>query len=40
MHLELETGMGRTGISQNDIEEYIKSVQNCDRVDVQGIYSP
>lgn len=39
VHLELETGMGRTGISQNDLEEYIKSVKNCDKVDVQGIYS-
>ena len=39
VHLELETGMGRTGIAQNNLEEYIKLVKNCNKIEVDGIYS-
>ena len=39
VHLELETGMGRTGIVQNNLEEYIKLVKNCNKIEVDGIYS-
>ncbi len=39
VHLELETGMGRTGIDENDLEEYINKVKSCDKIVVQGVYS-
>ena len=39
VHLELETGMGRTGIDKKDLKEYIQKVKSCDKIDVQGIYS-
>lgn len=39
VHLELETGMGRTGIDENDLEEYINKVKLCDKIVVQGVYS-
>ena len=39
VHLELETGMGRTGISDLDLEEYIRNVKKCNIIEVEGIYS-
>ena len=39
VHLELETGMGRTGIDKNDLQDFIQKVKSCNKIEVQGIYS-
>lgn len=37
VHLEIETGMGRTGININDLENYINKLNN--NIKVEGIYT-
>lgn len=39
MHLELETGMGRTGIYLQDLENFIKEVKNNEKICVEGVYT-
>lgn len=38
-HLEIETGMGRTGLMPHQIDEYIKELKNASNIKVEGIYS-
>ena len=37
VHLEVNTGMGRTGIQMNEIEEFIKKVKWLKHVNIEGI---
>lgn len=37
VHIEIETGMGRTGISIEDIDDFIKSIPS--NVEVEGVYT-
>ena len=39
IHLELETGMGRTGIYLQDLENFIKEVKNNEKICVEGVYT-
>mgnify|MGYP004502318777 FL=1 len=39
IHLELETGMGRTGIYLQDLENFIKEVKNNKKICVEGVYT-
>ena len=39
VHLELETGMNRTGIKLNDLDEFIKSVKSNKNITVEGVYT-
>ena len=39
VHLEIETGMNRTGIQLKDLEEFIKEVRNNPNITVEGIYT-
>lgn len=39
IHIEIDTGMGRTGVSLEKLEEYIFECQKYSNIDVQGIYT-
>lgn len=39
VHLEIETGMGRTGINLKDLEEFILEVKQNTNIEVEGMYS-
>jgi len=39
IHIELETGMGRTGLWLTDIPLFIEELINCSNVEVEGIYT-
>lgn len=39
IHIEIGTGMGRTGIHPNRIEEYIKEVEKYPNIKIEGIYT-
>lgn len=39
VHIKLDTGMNRIGVSINDAVEFIKNVQNCDFIDLRGIFT-
>lgn len=39
IHLEIETGMGRTGIALENLEDFIKEVKNNKYITVEGVYS-
>src|SRR5574344_2345646 len=38
-YVKLDTGMNRIGISGNQAVDFIKKVQECDFIDLQGIFS-
>ena len=39
VHIKLDTGMNRIGVSQDDAVEFIKEVQNSDFINLQGIFT-
>lgn len=39
VHIKLDTGMNRIGIRTEEAVEFIKRVQNCDFIDLQGIFT-
>lgn len=39
IHLEIETGMGRTGININDLPEILKFLKESSNIEVEGIYT-
>lgn len=39
IHLEIETGMGRTGVSLEELENFILEVKKNENLEVEGIYS-
>lgn len=39
VHLEIETGMGRTGITIDEIEEFIEKIKEAGNIKIEGIYS-
>ncbi|KUO51236.1 MAG: hypothetical protein APF76_17280 [Desulfitibacter sp. BRH_c19] len=39
IHIELETGMGRTGIWLTDISSFIEELLSCSNIEVEGIYT-
>ena len=39
VHLEIETGMGRTGIPISELEEFILKLQDSKNIKVEGIYT-
>ena len=39
VHLEIETGMNRTGIKVNDLEKFIKEIKENKNIIVEGIYT-
>ena len=39
VHLEIETGMNRTGIKLNDLDEYIRIIKKHKNIIVEGIYT-
>ncbi len=38
-HIKIDTGMNRIGVSPKDAVSYIKQVQNCEFMDLRGIFS-
>lgn len=39
VHIEIETGMGRTGVTLEKIEEFIEEIKNTKNIKVEGIYT-
>lgn len=39
VHLEIETGMGRTGIYIKDLENFIKLIKNNKNIEIEGVYT-
>lgn len=39
VHLEIETGMGRTGINLENLDKYFLKVKECKNIEVEGIYT-
>lgn len=39
VHVEIGTGMGRTGIHPNRVEEYIKHIRKYKNIEIDGIYT-
>lgn len=39
VHLEIETGMGRTGIALEEIQNFIEEVQQIKNIEIEGIYT-
>ena len=39
VHIKLDTGMNRIGVNTDDALEFIKEVQNCDFIDLQGVFT-
>lgn len=39
IHIELETGMGRTGVYNKDIEGFIELIKKYNNIEVEGIYT-
>ena len=39
IHIEIGTGMGRTGIHPKRIEEYIKEIKKYENINIEGIYT-
>lgn len=39
VHLEIETGMGRTGIALEDLEEFLNLIKTAENITVEGIYT-
>ena len=39
IHLELETGMGRTGISLTDLDEVLEFLKETNNIEVEGVYT-
>ena len=39
VHLEIETGMGRTGINLNDLDDIINEIKKHNNITVEGVYT-
>lgn len=39
VHLEIETGMGRTGVAVSDLENFIQEIKKANNITVEGIYT-
>ena len=39
VHLELETGMGRTGVKYDDIEKFCKTIKENSSIKLEGVYT-
>lgn len=39
VHLEIETGMNRTGIALEQLPKYLSMIKNCKNMEVEGIYT-
>ena len=39
VHIEIDTGMGRTGIQSKETEDFIKYIQTFDNIKIEGIYT-
>ena len=39
IHIEIDTGMGRTGIKPKDAVEYVKQIQELSNLNIEGIFT-
>ncbi len=39
IHIEIETGMGRTGVSLSSLKEYINKIKQYKNIEVEGVYT-
>ena len=39
VHIEIETGMGRTGVKLNEIDNFIKKIKKNSNIKVEGVYT-
>ena len=39
IHIEVETGMGRTGIQKEHLDELLKELENLENIEAQGIFT-
>lgn len=38
-HLKIDTGMGRVGVSKNDLDEFVDLIKRCKNINLEGIYT-
>ena len=39
IHIEIDVGMGRTGLSTNDVEGFINQIPKCNNITITGIFT-
>lgn len=39
MHIEIESGMGRTGVQEKNVDSFIKQIKKMENIIVEGIYT-
>ena len=39
IHIEIDVGMGRTGLSFNDVERFITQIPRCNNITISGIFT-
>ena len=39
VHIEIETGMGRTGVAPDNVDEFIKTIKKHPNIKVEGVYT-
>lgn len=39
IHIELETGMGRTGVQLHNLDQFIQKIVKLENIEVEGVYS-
>jgi len=39
IHIEIETGMGRTGVQIENIQNFLEKIKNLNNIEIEGIYS-
>jgi alanine racemase len=39
IHLEIDTGMGRTGIFPNDANKFVNLIKNCNNIELNGVFT-
>ena len=39
IHIEVETGMGRTGVQKEHLDEFLKELENLENIEAQGIFT-
>ncbi len=39
IHIEIDTGMGRTGLKPNETEEYVKQIKELENLNLEGIFT-
>ncbi len=38
-HLEIETGMNRTGVNLSELQDFIDKIKTCQNIEIEGVYT-